>query len=248
MDVSVLVPYRGDDGGPRDRAWEYVQRWLRDRFPDWQVRQGACPPGPWIKAHAVLDALTRSDGDILAIVDADVVSAGVGLAVEAVRSGVAPWATPHRRVYRLTEQATERVLAGGPLPAIPERAPRRRRPGERQRPWRAPDFAEIHTAMPGGGIVVLPRALYEQAPMDPRMRGWGSEDAAAGIMWRTLAGAPFRGTAPLWHMHHPPQPRLSRAVGSQENRALLMRYRDAAKVGPEAMRALLAEMHATPGT
>lgn len=241
MTVAVIVPYRGDDGGPRDRAWAYVQRWWAENHPGWQIIQGAghLPPGPWVKAVAVRDALARTDASTLAICDADVVSVGVGLAVEQVASGRAPWAAPHRRVYRLTQDATERVLAGAPLPDIPERTPRRRRPGERPRAWRAPDFGEIHTAMLGGGIVVVPRSLYEQAPLDPRYVGFGGEDYAAGRAWSVLAGPPWRGLAPLLHLWHPPQPRITRAVGSRENQALAHRYR--AATTPEAMRALLDE-------
>lgn len=238
--VSVLVPYRGDDGGPRDKAWAYVREWYRSQFPGWQVVQGDLPAGsPWVKGDAVQRALTRSDGAICVVADADVLSVGVDQAVRAVQSGAAPWATPHRRVYRLTEAATARVLAGEPLPDIPERTPRRRQPGQRPRVWRAPDFGEIHAAMLGGGLVVLPRALYEQVPMDPRFEGWSAEDFSFGRALSVLAGPPWRSSAPLLHLHHPPQPRLTRAVGSLESRALAQRYR--AATTPDAMRALIAE-------
>lgn len=244
-DVSVLVPYRGDDGGPRDRAWAYVRRWYGERFPGWQIVQGACRPGPWIKAHAVLDALTRTDGDTIICADSDVVCDGVGLAVEAVRSGVAPWATPHRRVYRLTPEATGRVLGGGPLPSTTVFRPPRP-PNRRPRIGRSPDIVEAHTAMLGGGIVVLSRRLYTEVPMDPRFVGWGGEDGAWGSALSVLAGRPFRGADPLFHLWHPPQERISRAVGSMEGRDLARRYR--ATTAPDDMRALLAEIHATPGT
>ncbi len=240
----MLVPYRGD-GGPRDQAWAYVRRWYQTKWPGWQVVQGACPPGPWVKAHGLGAAFARSDGDILVVSDADVACDGLGLAVAAVETGVAPWAAPHRRVYRLTADATARVLAGQPMPDIPARTPRRRTPGTRPKPWRAPDYAEVHTAMLGGGLVVLPRTLYEQVPMDPRFQGWGGEDAAFGHALSLLAGRPFRGTAPCMHLHHPPQERITRAVGGIESRDLARRYR--AATTPDQVRAILAEIHDAPG-
>lgn len=246
--VSVLVPYRGDDGGPRDRAWEYVRRWWEDSCPGWQIKQGACQPGPWVKASAVAEALARSDGDILVCADSDVLCDGVKAAVEAVQSGAARWAVPHRRVYRLTPAATERVLAGEPMPEPAPGGPARpaarsAHQRRRSREWRAPDFAGIHTGAVGGGLTVLPRALYEEIPLDPRYAGWGQEDTSWGDALTVLAGKPWRGEAPLYHLYHPPQERLSRTIGSLDGIALRRRYR-AAMSDPEAMRALLAEARA----
>lgn len=237
-DVSVLVPYRGDDGGPRDRAWAYVQRWYAEGRPGWQVVQGACPPGPWIKALAVADALSRADGHTLCIADADILCAGVAAAVDAVRAGVA-WAVPHRRVYRLTPETTEVVLSGGPLPP-PDVTPVRTGPAhQRVRTWKAPPFSEVRDGAAGGGLVVLPRALYEEVPLDPRFQHWGQEDTSWARALTVLVGPPWRGTAHLWHLYHPHAERMNRMIGNPEGLALRLRYREATT--PEAMRALLGE-------
>lgn len=57
----------------------------------------------------------------------------------------------------------------------------------------------------------------------------------------TLHGHPWRGDAPLFHLWHPPQERISRQVGSQENQALRRRYLKASN-HPDKMRAIIKEI------
>lgn len=242
--VSVVVPYRGDNGGPRDQAWDYVQRWWAEECPDWQLVVGYLDPAePWVKARAVADGLRDATRDMLVIADADVVAdrgtvraAADSVAVQIARGDRSGWAMPHTRVRRLTRDATEAVLGGGPLPDPLEAiAP----PVGR---WRGGGpVAEAHRGMAGGGMVVLPRASYERVPMDPRFVEWGQEDAAFGLALSTLLGPPRRGGTGLWHLWHPPQPRLTRAIGSHDSLALYKRYQ-AAKGSPELMNRILAEV------
>lgn len=219
--VSVVVPWRG--GCPhREVAWRWVRPRLEATFPDWQIATGECPDGPWVKALAVADALERTDGDVVVMHDADVWCDRLGEAVRSVVDGTRVWATPHRTVHRLTAEATAAVLAGGELAGKLEQAPYR--------------------ATLGGGIVVLGRATYDDCPLDPRITGWGQEDEAWALALRVLHGRQGRlgrGVGQLWHLWHPPQPRLTRRVGSDANVALTNRYRAAR--APEAMRALLDE-------
>lgn len=221
MTVSVVVPWRAD-GGPRDAAWSWVwARWLAE-FPDWQVLRGEAPlPGPWCKAAAVADALPRTAGELLVIADADVWCEETQTAVDAVASG-AGWAVPHMRVHRLTETATAAVLDGTPLDG---RLPLAQRP---------------YTGFAGGGMAVLPRALYDEVPLDARFAGWGQEDEAWALALTCLAGPPWRGGAPLWHLWHPPQARLSRRWGSDASQDVWRRYHGA-RSDPPVMRAVLAE-------
>jgi hypothetical protein len=180
--------------------------------------------GPWCKAAAVADGLTRADGGIVVVADADCWSDGIAAAVDSVASG-ASWAMPHRRVHRLTHAATRRVLDGA-------------EPDARMDVVQPP-----YAGWAGGGIVVVRREVYEQAPLDPRFVGWSGEDESWAHALTCLAGAAWRGVAPLWHLWHPPQERLSRRWGSQAARALASRYRSAAHE-PSAMRDLIAEASA----
>lgn len=225
MTVSVVVPYRGDNGGPRDEAWDFVQGWWATEQPGWQLVSGhIMPDEPWVKARAVADGIGDATGDLLVIADADVICDGVDVAVESVRRGPFRWAIPHLRVHRLTETATRAVLAVGRLPETSVGYVR-----------------ESYRGVVGGGLVVVRRDLYERCPLDPRFTGYGQEDSSWGLCLKTLAGPAWRGGAPLWHLWHPPQPRKTRAIGSDESLALYKRY-EAASGSPERMSALLAEI------
>lgn len=225
MNVSVLVPYRAD-GGHRDAAWAWAAERWKQQHPDWQVVTGTCPDGPWRKGVAVADAASRADGDVVVVADADVWSDGIGAAVDAVLAG-APWAIPHGRVHRLSETATAQVLAGADPKVAAEAID-----GLARTPY---------LGVEGGGLVVLPAEALARVPMDPRFAGWGQDDQSWALALGTILGKRHRGAAPLYHLWHPPLPRLNSHVGSPESHALHVRYQYAARSRP-AMRALLAEI------
>lgn len=214
-DVAVVVPWRGGCEY-RERAWA----WLRPRY-QWPVIEAPAPPGPWVKALAAMPAVTAAPpGAIVVVADADVWTDGLRDAIQAVQDG-AGWAIPHWTVHRLAETATDAMLAGGD--------------------WRGQPLARrAYQGLAGGGVVVALRETLLQVPLDPRFIGWGQEDQSHAIALTTLAGAPWRGTADLTHLWHPPQPRLSRSRGSEESWRLRRRYLQA-RHDPAAMRRLLTE-------
>lgn len=218
-EVSVLVPARLDR--QRRDLWDFLRpRW---EALGYEVVEGSCV-GPWCKADAIADALSHATGDILVVADADVWCDGVPEAVARVRAGAA-WAIPHYLVRRLTMPATLQVMASGSWPV------HRTTLTYAQRPY---------PGRPGGGIVVLSRDTYLRVPLDRRFTGWGQEDESWALALGTLAGRSWRGTADLWHLHHPPAPRQSRHFGSQASMNLHRRYRTAFRQ-PGKMASLLAE-------
>lgn len=220
MSVSVLVPYRPDVA--REANWQFLRQLWRSYHPDWQVVEGDAPGEDWCKAEAVEEALRFATGDIIVMADADVWCWGVGEAVAQVASSSYVWAVPHLAVHRMTRGATEFVRMRGEL--FPD------------------DQFEEHPyrGVVGGGMFVMQRDAYIEAPLDRRFRGWGQEDESAGMAWTTLYGLPWRGVDPLWHMWHEPMARMNRSTGSFESRALWQRYRRALR-DRSAMRTLIAE-------
>lgn len=170
---------------------------------------------PWNKAEALLAALRRSRAQLVVIGDADVWCEGLPAAVEAVERG-ARWAVPHRGVFRLSEAGTQQLFDG------------------------ATDWERLELAQPpyrgtvGGGYVIAPRHTLLDIPLDPRFVGWGQEDESWGLALTALAGPPWRGRAPLVHLFHPPQDRMSRRWGSLESRRLAQRYAEAHRRGEMA--------------
>lgn len=153
-----------------------------------------------------MPAVEASGADIVVVADADVWTAGVELAVEAVSQGVTAWAIPHTPVHRLSQLATMAVLDGHDLATALEHD---------EPPYRG---------VPGGGIVVARREVIRAVPLDPRFVGWGQEDESWAIALECLTGPAWRGTAPLWHLWHPPQPRASRRRGNPDGWRLRRRY------------------------
>lgn len=217
MSVEIIVPFRG--GCPhRERAWA----WVRARYEaeGWNVVEAPAPEGPWCKGAAVNPVVEQSTADIVAVVDADVWTAGLKRAVYAVAVGLAEWAMPHRKVLRLDKESTEAFIAGEIATGFT------RRPYEGV--W-------------GGGIVVAPKGVLLDCQLDPRFKSWGQEDTSHALALLTLHGDGWRGDADLIHLYHPPQERLNRQKGSREGWDLFLRYRKARR-RPDAMRALLEEV------
>lgn len=219
----VVVPWRHSP--QRERVWRWVKARYAEKHPDWPVHVSGTSEGPWVKADAVMPKIEQAGDDVVVVADADCWCAGLESAVLAVTCGVAEWAVPHKTVYRLTEDATERLIGGEvPLPLETERRP--------------------YHGVWGGGILVAHRDTFLRVPLDPRFQGPGQEDEAWGVALWTLAGQGWRGTADLLHLWHDPLPRLSHRRGSLKSWKLYQRYARA-REHPEQMEALLKEIDVT---
>jgi hypothetical protein len=220
--VSVVIPYRASGDKHREAAYRWVAAWWQRTHPDWQVVVGTCPDdAPWRKGIALADGMARTDGRVVVYADADVWCDGVQAAVDAVLAGTA-WATPHKMVHRLTADATRALITGG-------------RPSHLQR-----QLAEAaHRGCPAGGIVVAPREVHIEVPVDPLFHGWGQEDEAREKALEKLHGPCWRGRSPLWHLWHKPPVRQTRKWGSPESRSRYGRYASART--QEDMRRVLAD-------
>ena len=229
--VTVVVPWRIDEGRQppepeRVAAVEWVARQVAQHLPGAVFFLATQQAEVWefSKAEVIGTAGRVIDGEGVVVVhDADVWSPGTPAMVKAVERGLAPWAMPHRRVYRLAETSSRSVLRGAaPAPTM----------ATVKRPYRG---------VCGGAIVVLPARTLLEVPPDPRFRGWGSEDRSWCDALRTLAGPELRGSAPLFHLWHPP---VLNDEGEHrttvENAALALRYRNACHQR-DLMAALMAE-------
>lgn len=209
-DIAVLIPY-GNETPWRKRALEHVKTWYSQELESASIRTGF-RSGPWCKARAVSDALAGGSEEILVIADADCITPGLKDAVRAVRNGSA-WAVPHLKVYRMGQVASNHIFDGV-------------NPGSLTGKIRWLDQAP-YKGYEGGGITVLRRETYLNAPLDPWFTGWGQEDEAWAHALNGLHGKPWRGVAPLYHLWHEKPPRITRYAGSTESVARLKLYQDA---------------------
>lgn len=209
--VSVVIPW----GGPgvhdpwRQEALAWVCAQLARHAPKWQVVLGQVPPdAPWSKGRAVWDALDQCTGDTLVIHDADSWSGGTSKAALWATQG--RWAMPHNTVRRLSPEATRRLYDEGERTDV--------------RLLQLAAAEQEKTAYSGGGIVAIPRAMYEACPLDPRFEGWGGEDESWARALTLLHGARRTAGLRLVHLYHEPQDRPARDTMWEANEALRRRY------------------------
>ena len=209
--VSILVPRRGDGGGPRDKAWEWVRAHYAAIYPDWEVVDGnQAPSGPWRKGVAATEAFSRSRGRTLIIADSDCVLPKEALrkAVELVETGKAPWVVPHTLVKRLDQKSSASVLAHKdpkvaepPFPGSMDRTP--------------------YAGYAGGGFIIIDAARWDAVGGIPRsFAGWGAEDEATAVILDTLVGPHVRLEYDLWHLWHPHARRSGGQTHHTQNRSL----------------------------
>ncbi len=157
---------------------------------------------PFSKSVAVNEAVSRATGDILVIVDADgYVSAKAVLTCakrirQARKRGHRLWFIPYRQFYRLTMNASQRVLNSDPC--NPYTFPTPPCPDDVQ-----DTSGSMHGHWFGAMVQIWPREAFDEVGgWDKRFRGWGGEDHAAmracdTLYWphKTLPGQVLH----LWH-------------------------------------------------
>ncbi len=210
--ISILVPFQGVDP-LRVRVWKWLHRYWRNQLPDaeiiigrdrrsekrWHRRQ----PRPFSKTRAVNNAFRRSHGDVIVILDADAYLPGAVLEHCARRlrkqrqAGVRSWFVPYRWIFRLTRDATERVLDSDPRHPLTFPTP--------------PPLIDVEgTDGSGWGhrfgamAMVMPREAFELiGGMDERFIGWGSEDVSFLRALDTLWGKHKNTPNQILHLWHP---------------------------------------------
>ena len=202
--ISLLVPFRPSAASPhRTRLWEWLKTYWGYELPDAEIVLGECTKATFSKTAAVNDAASRANGRIFVILDSDAYLSGDPILhcaraiEEAARRGQKRWFIPYRRLYRLKEHATERVLATDP-----------RWPYRFTFPPNPADVESMTSAMYGhhfGAMVqIMPREAFETVGgMDTRFEGWGGEDVAFVRAVDTLFGRHKTVKTTIFHLWHP---------------------------------------------
>ena len=213
--ISFLVPFHcphHHGAHQRIKNWQWLKKYWKCQLPGAEIVMGEDiitildPLIPFSKSAAINDAASRATGDIFVIIDADGyfdVDA-ILLCAKKIRQNRKKhrrlWYVPYRQFYRLTEDASKRVLDSSPCDPLMFPTP--------PDPWDVQNTSgSQHGHWYGAGIQIMPREAFEEVGgWDERFRGWGGEDHAAmramdTLYWRhkTLPGQFLH----LWHpMHH----------------------------------------------
>lgn len=187
MKTVVLVPYRSDNGGRRDRSWRYVRNHLT-RHHDYPIFMGESPEGPFNRSAAINHAADQCEWDVAVIVDADTFVPAQQLS-QAVEIAKEPWrlVAAFTYVVELSRMASDKYLAGNAR--FGEGGVRRR---------------DSELTIQSSALVVH-RSLFERVGgFDENFVGWSAEDNA---FWRACtlhAGDPARVEGPAYHLWHRP--------------------------------------------
>jgi len=178
--ISFLVPFRPDDEG-RERTWEWLKRYWQWSLPAAEIIVGSDDGVPFSKSCAVNEAAALAHGDVFVIMDADsYLDSNVLIsAVEDIRLHPAWW-VPYNTLYRIRRPPSNELLA------LPPEAPFRLKmppAPELIQGGIGDPYAREHGAMM---MVVPARGFWAVGGMDPRFRGWGSEDTAFSFALDTL--------------------------------------------------------------
>jgi len=251
--ISLLVPFR-DDGEHRTRVWRWLRRYWRANLRTAEIVMGRDDGTPFSKAAAVNDAASRARGRTFVVLDADayldsaVVQRCADDLDDARKAGKRLWYMPYNVLYRLSQDTTLELLRTDP--GLPYHPPvlsvDNLEVMEGQELLGGTPYGHQHGAM----AMVMPReAFFAAGGMDPRMRGWGSEDISFLRALDTLWGLHEVVTNDICHLWHDRPPSSSfktrRLAGQtaqtgQANSRLCQRYTHASGE-PAFMRGLTSE-------
>gem|GEM_PF-550940 len=228
MQVRLIVPRR-EDGGHRDRVWEFCRRYWGQERPKWEIVEGEHADGSFNRSAAINRA-AKGEWDVAVILDADTI-----LDVEPIEKAIdiarETWhlVLPFSVRCLLNRSGTQKILDGW-------QGAWDRFVSARQKPSDAYEYIS--------GCQVVPRSLWDAVGgFDERFESYGGEDDAFHAATVALTGHDARedrleGNA--WHLWHRHSPDATNIPARALVRALSERYTDCAW-DRERMEALLSE-------
>jgi hypothetical protein len=256
--ISILVPAHLTDN-QRQENWKWLQEYWKTHLPGAEVIIGDDPDAaslPFSKSVAVNHAATLAHGDVFVIVDADVfisVETVVECAQEirlAEKKGHSLWFMPYRKLYRLTQDVSARLLKSSPN--CPLDIPVAESDIMNVGVFEGKPLSQVGHWYGAMIQIVSREAFFTVGGWDRRFRGWGGEDHAAMVAMDTLYGPHKTTPGHILHIWHPVltpdtanDPKGKKRIwanqdGKQTNDALSGRYYWS-KGNPQRMRGLVNE-------
>lgn len=186
MSVSIVIPYRYRSP-QRDRAFNFVFSRLYEQWPGFEISVADSEDEDFSRSKAINQAVKQSHGDFLVICDADTICNTEPLTA-ALRYAQEhnTWAYPYGIYYNLTENDTQRILAGSPTQQLSQ-----------------PIVYEHALDYVVSGMFVIPRWAFEAAGgFNPDFIGWGYEDDAFHHVVRKVLGPAHRVDGFISHLYH----------------------------------------------
>lgn len=223
-DVSVVIAYRDMGCEYRRASFHFVRAWYDTLGFEVVVEHGD-DDATFTRASAINAAIRRASGSVIVQSDPDslvpVVQLNTAIQMAAARGVLV---IPHDEYLYASADATSAVLSG------------------EADVWDInPAACDEHGPDGSGNVVVFRREAWaEVGGFDERFGLWGGDDAAFRYSVEAFRGPAYRITGPMVHLWHPRLPQsVPGAPGYAEQFAILAQYRDAAAIGPDAVRDIL---------
>jgi glycosyltransferase involved in cell wall biosynthesis len=209
--ISVLVPlHLTKSDNQRAKNWQWLKQYWEANLPGAEIIIGIDPDAdekPFSKSVAVNNAASKAHGNIFVIIDADVYISpeAVIYCAEEIRlaenKGRNLWFMPYRKLYRLTEEASQKILSCNPAQPI-EISPS---PEDYTNTGMFDNTPVTNIGHWYGAMIQIMsrKAFYTVGGWDHRMRGWGGEDHAAMVAMDTLYGPHKTISSAILHIWHP---------------------------------------------
>jgi glycosyltransferase involved in cell wall biosynthesis len=213
--ISILVPFHTTDtNSQRAKNWEWLHKYWKKQLPGAELIMGVDSEvgkdnKPFSKSCAVNDAASKASGDILVIVDADgyISVDSILKCADEIRKARKKkrklWFIPYRQFYRLTEDASKKILESDP-----EKSCRYSNKPPDDHVLNTEKFngllGSAYGHRYGALIQIMPKEAFELVGgWDERFRGWGGEDYAAMKAMDTLYWPHKTLPSPVFHIWHP---------------------------------------------
>lgn len=242
--ISLLIPFNATDP-QRKKVFKWVKKYWKSEIPGVEIIIGQSSLSPFCKTNALNNAVKKSSGKVLVIMDADAYIEGAVISncadriLEDLENNL--WYVPYRNLYRLTQSVTEELLNSAPWNPLPLPSPPL--PYMVENLGHSSKYGNRYGAM----CMMFPREAYNiLGGFDERFVGWGGEDVAILRALDTLFGKHKTTDNDIFHMWHPVigSNYKSRKWEGQEtannNSQLANKYHKATR-NPSQMRALVDE-------
>ena len=242
--ISLIIPFSSGDR-TRKKLLKWLLEYWKHELPEAEIVIGKSKGKIFCKGEALNDAVQRSTGEVLVIIDSDAYLPGTVIEYCADRILENPcdrlWFVPYRHLYRLTKRITKQILKSNP--ANPYRPPCHPPKEFIENNGHKSKYGHRYGAM----IMIFPREAYDLLGcFDERFRGWGGEDVSLLRALDTLYGKHKTTRNCIFHLWHPfiGEDYKNRKWKGQEhgnvNGDLAYRYHRATRK-PEVMRKLVNE-------
>ncbi len=225
--ISLIIPFHSDNG-PREKAFRWIIDYYKTILPDAEFIVGSSP-APFNKSSSINRAVKNASGEILIILDADIICSPEAIYTSLHLLDRYTWVIPFKKVLDLTEESSKTLLNSKPQ-------------------WPLPHNLEVNIrkagdAIPVGGInIVRKKDFITVGGFDERFKGWGGEDDAFAAAMNTICGRFKRINNNIYHIWHP----SSYVKGSDEYRSnflLASRYCRAHRSKMEMMEIIKERIH-----